>query len=81
MSKITVDIETGTTERKLRAISKHTEALADELNHIDEFTCSECGSDHVCKTTAKSDHNNYTITYECNDCGNGWYGEEGLYND
>ncbi|MGA4519606.1 hypothetical protein ACPA0F_20320 [Solibacillus silvestris] len=48
---ISVDVETNKLQLKLRAIAKHTEALADELDAIDNTWQCDCGSlnytDHV----------------------------------
>lgn len=40
---IAVDMNTDSMQRKLRAISKHTEALANELEEIDKDRCPVCG--------------------------------------
>ncbi|MCM3411241.1 hypothetical protein [Metabacillus litoralis] len=39
---ITIDLNSKSFARKLRAISKHTEALANELEKIEESTCPGC---------------------------------------
>ena len=40
---ISVDIDTNKMQLKLRAIAKHTEALADELDAIDNAWQCDCG--------------------------------------
>lgn len=40
---ITVDMDSTNLVKKLNAIAKHTKALADELERIDECICPECG--------------------------------------
>jgi transposase-like protein len=41
---ISVDMNSSNLVRKLKVISKHTEALANELEEIDKTTCPNCGS-------------------------------------
>lgn len=40
--EIAVDMNTDNLQLKLRAIAKHAEALADELDHIDAAKCDKC---------------------------------------
>ncbi|MFS0783563.1 hypothetical protein [Bacillus sp. 1P06AnD] len=40
---IDLDINNKVMVKKLNAISKHTKALADELDQIDKSVCPECG--------------------------------------
>lgn len=63
---ISVDMNTDKLQLKLRAIAKHAEALADELNRIDNMIeCPECGGGDVCEM-----HINNEPTYaSCNYCG------------
>lgn len=41
--EITVDANTTNLSAKLKAIAKHAEALANELDTIDAAKCTECG--------------------------------------
>jgi transposase-like protein len=64
---ITVDVlmNTDKLQRKLKAIAKHAEALANELDAIDKaIVCPNCGSADVCQM-----HTNGELTHaSCNDC-------------
>lgn len=40
---IDIDFQTATFVAKLNAISRHTKALADELELIDAEKCNDCG--------------------------------------
>ncbi|MGN7938512.1 hypothetical protein [Metabacillus sp. 22489] len=44
LGEISIDLSTSKLSKKLRAIAKHTSALADELEKIDQSTCPECGN-------------------------------------
>lgn len=43
-NKAVIDVDTSRLQQKLRAMSKHFGALADELKNIDAMKCSKCGS-------------------------------------
>ena len=60
--KLSIGIGTNTNQlqRKLRAIAKHAEALADELKAIDESECPECGGTEIeCATFYKEEEVHY----------------------
>ena len=40
---LTIDVNSKTMVAKLKAIAKHTQALADELDKIDKSVCPNCG--------------------------------------
>ena len=63
---ISVDVDTNKMQLKLRAIAKHTAALADELDAIDNaWQCSECGSNSY---TTLFDGTNIVMC-TCDGCG------------
>lgn len=66
---ITLDMESSKMQRQLRAIAKHTEALADELLEIDQEVCPECGSNNYVTTTAHADGHAVATACACDDCG------------
>ena len=70
---ITLDMESGKMQRQLRAIAKHTEALADELNGIDKEVCPKCGSSdvEVERALAFNGKVHERVTTECFSCGYG----------
>lgn len=60
---VNVELNTDKLQMKLRAIAKHAEALANELNEIDNLVeCPHCGSHN----TGRYCHE-YTVAY-CNEC-------------
>ena len=61
-------VETSTFERKLRAIAKHTEALADELKLIDQEVCPLCGSGDIEITKLYGDGKVVNTKYDCKHC-------------
>jgi len=65
--ELTVDINTENMQRKLRVISSHAEALADELQEIDDSTCPECGSE-MDETRAYAGNELTETGYNCEDC-------------
>lgn len=65
---ITLDMESGKMQRQLRAIAKHTEALANELRGIDEEVCPECGSTELETVTVYSDNRVEESLISCNKC-------------
>lgn len=68
------DINTSLLERKLRAIAKHTEALANELREIDQDECPVCGSNDTSTETVRAygpgagEVNRVATTITCNNC-------------
>ncbi|MFJ7831788.1 hypothetical protein ACIQXU_16375 [Peribacillus sp. NPDC097284] len=64
---IDVDMHTDKLQLKLRAISKHTAALADELDEIDKSICPECG-DLMERTTFYEDKKVFHSTSICSNC-------------
>lgn len=64
---IEVTAETDNLSAKLRAISKHAAALANELDEIDRDKCPNCGK-AMSKTTMYGD-GVPSVHYECADCG------------
>ncbi|GAB6931603.1 hypothetical protein JCM10914A_55860 [Paenibacillus sp. JCM 10914] len=65
---VTLSVNTDLLSLKLRAIAKHATALADDLDKIDEATCSECGGplDEMTLYAEKIfEHKEYV----CNQCG------------
>lgn len=63
---ILVDMNTDKLQLKLRAIAKHCEALADELDAIDNvFICPNCNGLDVCTMYAAGE----LAHASCNDCG------------
>ncbi|QJX63056.1 hypothetical protein HLK66_16270 [Niallia circulans] len=64
---IEVTADTNNLSAKLRAISKHTEALANELDEIDRDKCPNCGK-VMSKTTMYGDGVS-SVHYECINCG------------
>ncbi|WP_272033108.1 hypothetical protein [Oceanobacillus kimchii] len=69
MPKLSMDIVLDkNTSAKLRAISKHTAALADELERIDAETCPGCGE--LCEVTEyHADGMPAHKSYMCHVCG------------
>ena len=68
---ITIDL--GISDKsalKLRAIAKHAEALADELDDIDnKKPCKECGSFNYSVGEIFADDELFSLYIECHDCG------------
>lgn len=68
-----ITIELGLSDKsalKLRAISKHTEALADELDRINDMQpCKECGSFKYSVAKIYDDDELISHYIECHDCG------------
>ena len=63
---ISVDMNTDKLQLKLRAIAKHAEALADELDAIDNMVvCPDCNGSEVCAMYAAGE----IYHASCNDCG------------
>ncbi len=71
---ITLDMESGKMQRKLRAITKHTEALADELREIDQDECPVCRSNDTSTETVRANGPGAgeviyaATTITCNNC-------------
>lgn len=68
MENISVKLSTQKFIRQLQAVSKHTEALANELAEIEETTCDKCGGPLEVETLY-SDDEVYHKTGRCTDCG------------
>ena len=66
---VSVDMDTNKMQLKLRAIAKHAEALADELDAIDNAWLCECGSDYYREEVTKADGQVYQIERTCYQCG------------
>ena len=68
---ITVDlsVHTKSSVAKLKAIAKHTAALADELEEIDKSICPECG-DLMDVTNFYADTKAIHSSSICSNCGN-----------
>ncbi len=64
---IEVSADTDNLSAKLRAISKHAAALANELDEIDRDKCPNCGK-AMSKTTMYGD-GVPSVHYECINCG------------
>lgn len=65
---IRLDLDTLTFERKLKAISKHTESLAEELKEINNLrVCDSCGS-VMDKVSAYHGGELEKVGYSCPDC-------------
>lgn len=65
---IPVDMDSANLVKKLNAIAKHTNALADELKQIEEGICPECGR----KLYNDILHSNGEVIAKevyCSDCG------------
>ncbi|MEK4425155.1 hypothetical protein [Solibacillus sp. FSL K6-1523] len=66
LASMGIDLDTKRFELKLRAIAKYTEALADELDGIDNaWTCEVCG--HDVKVTCNYSH--LPTRTQCDSCG------------
>lgn len=66
--EIQVDISSNVLSAKLRAIAKHTEALANELDDIDNTEqCLECGG-LLTKTELKHDDSIVSTEFKCEVC-------------
>lgn len=66
---ISVDMVTDKMQLKLRAIAKHAEALADELDQIDNAEpCGRCGCIETETHTLCSTETTYETKY-CSECG------------
>lgn len=64
---VDIDINTNKLRDKLRAISKHVTALADDLEQIDKSVCPECGGAMETKTYYV-EGKVYHSTNECTVC-------------
>ncbi|MBL3644022.1 hypothetical protein JMN23_16840 [Bacillus sp. RHFB] len=65
---IAVNMNTDRLQRKLRAISKHTEALVNELDEIDKDVCQVCGEVMEASTLYAEDKE-VSATTTCLKCG------------
>ena len=63
---VEVSADTDNLSEKLRVISKHTAALANELDEIDRAKCPNCGK-RMSRTTICGD-GEPSIHYDCYDC-------------
>ena len=72
---ISVDMDTNKMQLKLRAIAKHTEALANELDAIDNAWQCECGlidyEDSKLHATYTKDAKSFSR--KCTNCGERYY--------
>jgi Zn ribbon nucleic-acid-binding protein len=66
---ICVDMNSDNLVRKLKAISKHTEALATELGEIDKTACPECNGSDLRGRTLHLNRKEICKSVYCNDCG------------
>ena len=66
---IGLDMNTDKLQLKLRAISKHLDALADELDSIDNETCNKCGSPDLHEENFYAGDRVVHRTITCNSCG------------
>lgn len=66
---IKLDMESGKMQRQLRAIAKHTEALADELRGIDEEVCPKCGGINLEVMEPLLGGTTIKLPFNCYDCG------------
>lgn len=64
---IEVSMDTQNLQRKLRAIAKHTEALANELDSIDAAKCPECGNS-MSTSELFADGESYSLEEYCERC-------------
>lgn len=70
-SDLTVSLQTKNFVRKLKAISKHAKALAEELELIDKETCPNCADDlDIEKIYANGEI--YQEIKVCKSCGEQW---------
>ena len=65
--KLSIGINTEPFSLKLRAISKHSTALADDLDKIDSATCNDCGG-LMEVTELYADGYIADTLYKCLDC-------------
>lgn len=74
MTNTNVSINTNKLQDQLRAISKHAEALADELEQIEMEECPDCGA-RGNKMTVHADDAPVYESYECPNCGCRYFGK------
>ncbi|SDI18868.1 hypothetical protein SAMN05192534_12441 [Alteribacillus persepolensis] len=67
-SQLRVDINTIVLQLKLRAVAKHSKALADELDEIDRSVCPECGERMDVNKVYVDGKLEYE-TKQCHECG------------
>ena len=67
--KVEVDMDTDMLQLKLRTISKHLTALADELEKIEGERCGKCGSRDVDAHEFSADGKLMYLSKECKSCG------------
>lgn len=65
--RVSIDINTDSFLLKLRAIAKHSTALADDLEKIDSVTCDDCGG-LMDVTELKADNKVIDTSFECPRC-------------
>jgi transposase-like protein len=81
-SELTIDIDVNSKKfaKKLKAISNHAAALAEELEKIDaSMECESCGSVEVFSRTLMADGSVRRKHYSCSECQYEWgieYGED-----
>lgn len=68
--QVAVEIDTDKLQRKLRAIAKYTEALADELDAIDNSWQCKCGSINYEDSILNNAETEEVVAHEreCNEC-------------
>ena len=64
---IELDMDTNNLSAKLKAIAKHAEALADELDAIDVVRCPICGND-MSTSELFADGESYMEEQYCDSC-------------
>lgn len=69
VNKLSMDLDTSRLQQKLRAMSKHLTALADELDDIDARECSECGGSNLEVEELATDNMLVSRSIRCRSCG------------
>jgi DNA-directed RNA polymerase subunit RPC12/RpoP len=72
-----IDVESKKMVLKLKAIAKHTSALAEELEQIDGVECPNCGGQELAIADFHCDGMGKTTTYQCSECNYDWIIKEG----
>lgn len=69
-----VSINTNKLQAQIKAIAKHAEALADELEQIEIEECPDCGA-RGNKMTVRADNEVAFEKYDCPNCGCRYFGK------
>ncbi|GKV69843.1 hypothetical protein NCCP2716_23410 [Sporosarcina sp. NCCP-2716] len=69
LNKLVLDLDTSRLQQKLRAMSKHFGALADELADIEARKCSECGGSNLEVEELVTDNMLLSRSIRCRSCG------------